>query len=96
MTQPIGAVPPARSQAKYQVRFDWSEPGTWEPAVAGASRMYLMTPHEMPIDPSFIRCAVEQKLIALALAATHGEAGRSAVVEGTCESRVRTRRNTEG
>ncbi|WP_224241043.1 NmrA family NAD(P)-binding protein [Hyalangium gracile] len=45
---------------KGEVRFDWSEPGTWKPAVAGAGRMYLMMPHELPLDPSFVRCAVEQ------------------------------------
>lgn len=43
-----------------EVRFDWSDPGSWEPAVAGAARMYLMAPHELPVDPSFVRCAVEQ------------------------------------
>lgn len=43
-----------------EVRFDWSDPNTWEPAVAGAARMYLMAPHETPVDPSFVSSAVEQ------------------------------------
>ena len=43
-----------------EVRFDWSDPGSWEPAVEGAARMYLMAPHELPVDPSFVRCSVEQ------------------------------------
>jgi uncharacterized protein YbjT (DUF2867 family) len=41
-------------------RFDWSDPGTWESAVAGARRMYLMAPHELPVEPAFVRGAVEQ------------------------------------
>lgn len=45
---------------KGEVRFDWSDSGTWAPAVSGASRMYLMAPHELPVDPSFVRLAVEQ------------------------------------
>ncbi|TVL88006.1 NAD(P)H-binding protein [Streptomyces sp. SAJ15] len=28
------------------VRFDWTEPATWEPAVAGAAAVYLITPEE--------------------------------------------------
>ncbi|MFP2909281.1 NmrA family NAD(P)-binding protein [Pyxidicoccus sp. 3LFB2] len=45
---------------KGQVRFDWAEPATWEPAVTGASRMYLMAPHDTPVDPAFVRLAVER------------------------------------
>ena len=45
---------------KGEVRFDWADPKTWEPAVAGVSRMYLMAPHELPVDPAFVRCAVER------------------------------------
>ncbi|MFV2113090.1 NAD(P)H-binding protein [Micromonospora sp. LOL_025] len=41
------------------VRFDWALPATWEPAVAGASRLYLMAPHDVPVDPAFVRLAVE-------------------------------------
>ncbi len=51
---------PVRPAArKGPIRFDWKDPSTWEPAVKGASRMYLMAPHELPVDPAFVRCAVE-------------------------------------
>ncbi|GGS34076.1 NmrA family protein [Actinokineospora fastidiosa] len=49
--------PASRSGA---VRFDWSDPATWEPALAGASRLYLMAPHELPVDPAFVHQAVDQ------------------------------------
>ena len=42
-----------------EVRFDWSDRSTWEPALAGVARMYLMAPHEMPVDPSFVSTAVD-------------------------------------
>lgn len=57
---------------KGEVRFDWSDPGTWEPAVAGASRMYLMAPHELPVDPSFVRCAVDQGVRRIVLLSSRG------------------------
>jgi uncharacterized protein YbjT (DUF2867 family) len=43
-----------------EVRFDWSDPTTWEPAVGDAARMYLMAPDGQPVDPSFVRLAVDQ------------------------------------
>jgi uncharacterized protein YbjT (DUF2867 family) len=43
-----------------EVRFDWSDPTTWEPAVADAERMYLMAPDGQPVDPALVRLAVEQ------------------------------------
>lgn len=45
---------------KGEVRFDWHDPASWAPAVDGATRMYLMAPHELPVDPAFVRRAVEQ------------------------------------
>lgn len=51
---------PVRAAARRgAVSFDWAEPRTWEPAVAGVSRLYLMAPHEVPIDAAFVGCAVE-------------------------------------
>jgi uncharacterized protein YbjT (DUF2867 family) len=41
-----------------EVRFDWSDPATWEPAVADADRMYLMAPDGQPVEPAFVRRAV--------------------------------------
>jgi uncharacterized protein YbjT (DUF2867 family) len=43
-----------------EVRFDWTRPDTWEPAVTGAGGLYLMAPHELPVDPSFVTLAVER------------------------------------
>jgi len=43
-----------------EVRFDWSDPDSWEPAVADAERMYLMAPHEQPVNPAFVSGAVER------------------------------------
>lgn len=54
------------------VRFDWADPDTWEPAVSGASRMYLMAPHELPIDPSFVACAVGQGVRRIVLLSSRG------------------------
>jgi uncharacterized protein YbjT (DUF2867 family) len=55
-----------------EVPFDWSDQATWEPAVTGAARMYLMAPHELPIDPSFVRCAVEQGVRHIVLLSSRG------------------------
>jgi uncharacterized protein YbjT (DUF2867 family) len=41
-----------------EVRFDWTDPETWPPALAGAERMYLMAPDGQPVDPDFVRLAV--------------------------------------
>jgi uncharacterized protein YbjT (DUF2867 family) len=43
-----------------EVPFDWSDRRTWEPTVSGAARMYLMAPHELPVDPAFVSYAVER------------------------------------
>lgn len=42
-----------------EVRFDWDDPGTWEPAIGDASRMYLMAPDGTAVDPAFVARAVE-------------------------------------
>ncbi|TDQ54329.1 NmrA family NAD(P)-binding protein [Actinorugispora endophytica] len=42
------------------VRFDWTDPETWEPALAGATKLYLMAPDGLAVDPSLVACAVEQ------------------------------------
>ncbi|MEV4803664.1 NmrA family NAD(P)-binding protein [Nonomuraea sp. NPDC049421] len=41
-----------------ETRFDWSDQATWEPAVTGASALYLMAPDGVPIDPEFVSLAV--------------------------------------
>ena len=39
--------------------FDWAQPQTWEPALAGVERMYLMAPDGVAVDPAFVRAAVD-------------------------------------
>jgi uncharacterized protein YbjT (DUF2867 family) len=48
--------PASRSSA---TRFDWSSPGTWEPALAGVGAVYLMAPDGVPVDPRFVTRAVD-------------------------------------
>ncbi|GAA1998154.1 NAD(P)H-binding protein [Nocardiopsis rhodophaea] len=43
-----------------EVRFDWTDPGTWETALDDAWGMYLMAPDGLPIDPAFVARAVER------------------------------------
>ncbi|MGS2619689.1 NmrA family transcriptional regulator [Micromonospora sp. LZ34] len=52
------------------VRFDWSAPRTWSAAISGVSRMYLMAPHELPVDPAFVSRAVEQGVRRIVLLAS--------------------------
>jgi uncharacterized protein YbjT (DUF2867 family) len=53
-------------------RFDWSDPATWEPALAGVERMYLMAPHELPVDPSFVSSAVDRGVRHIVLLSSRG------------------------
>jgi uncharacterized protein YbjT (DUF2867 family) len=53
-------------------RFDWSDSSTWEPAVAGVTRMYLMAPHELPVDPSFVAGAVNHGARRIVLLSSSG------------------------
>ncbi|WFB08777.1 NAD(P)H-binding protein [Streptomyces sp. LX-29] len=39
------------------VRFDWTEPATWEPAVAGAAAVYLIAPEEAEPVHDFVKQA---------------------------------------
>ncbi|RBY85276.1 SDR family oxidoreductase [Blastococcus sp. TF02A-26] len=41
------------------VRFDWTDDDTWEAALTGATRLYLMAPDGTPVDPGFVARAVE-------------------------------------
>ncbi|MBB6170123.1 uncharacterized protein YbjT (DUF2867 family) [Nocardiopsis mwathae] len=43
-----------------EVPFDWGDPATWDLVLDGASRMYLMAPHELPIAPAFAARSVER------------------------------------
>jgi uncharacterized protein YbjT (DUF2867 family) len=53
-------------------RFDWSDASTWEPAVAGVARMYLMAPHELPVDPAFVGSAVDHGVRHIVLLSSGG------------------------
>ncbi len=55
-----------------EVRFDWAAPDTWEPAVAGASGLYLMAPDGVPVDPEFVRCAVSHGVTRIVLLSSGG------------------------
>jgi uncharacterized protein YbjT (DUF2867 family) len=55
-----------------EVRFDWSDPATWEAAVTGVTRIYLMAPHEQPIDPQFVQRAVKQGVRHIVLLSSRG------------------------
>jgi uncharacterized protein YbjT (DUF2867 family) len=54
------------------VPFDWTDPETWAPAVGGVDRMWLMAPHEQPVDPAFVRLAVERGVRRLVLLSSGG------------------------
>jgi uncharacterized protein YbjT (DUF2867 family) len=52
---------PARAASRAgPARFDWADPASWEPAVTGAAGMYLMAPDGVPVEPSFLRLAVDR------------------------------------
>ncbi|GAA0954536.1 NAD(P)H-binding protein [Nonomuraea longicatena] len=40
-----------------EVRFDWSDPGTWDAAVRGARAVYLVAPPETGLAPEFVKRA---------------------------------------
>ncbi|GAB7043390.1 MULTISPECIES: SDR family oxidoreductase [Catenuloplanes] len=44
------------------LRFDWSAPQTWEPALAGGSAMFLMAPDGVPVDQELIALAARAGL----------------------------------
>lgn len=50
-----------------RVPFDWSEPHTWEGALDGAGAVYLMAPDGVPVDPAFVKLAVDQGVRRLVL-----------------------------
>jgi uncharacterized protein YbjT (DUF2867 family) len=39
-------------------RFDWTDGATWEPVLDRASRLYLLAPDGVPVDPAFVALAV--------------------------------------
>ena len=55
-----------------EVRFDWSDPDTWEPALSGVDRIYLMAPDGTPVDEAFVRLAVERGARRIVLLSSRG------------------------
>ncbi|WFE53595.1 NAD(P)H-binding protein [Micromonospora sp. WMMD1155] len=51
-----------------EVRFDWSRQDTWEPALAGASAVYLLAPEEPTLAADFVTRAADsgvRRIVAL-------------------------------
>jgi uncharacterized protein YbjT (DUF2867 family) len=64
---------PVRAASRHgEVRFDWSDADTWTQALAGAAAIYLMAPHELPVDPSFVERAAEQEVRHIVLLSSRG------------------------
>ncbi|MEU4740279.1 NAD(P)H-binding protein [Actinosynnema sp. NPDC023658] len=63
-----------RASRRGDVRFDWSDRGTWSGALAGVERVYLMAPHELPVDPDFVHDAVAAGMRRFVLLSTRGAA----------------------
>jgi uncharacterized protein YbjT (DUF2867 family) len=53
-------------------RFDWTDHATWEPVLDGVSRMYLLAPDGMPVDPSFVALAVARGVDRIVLQSSAG------------------------
>jgi uncharacterized protein YbjT (DUF2867 family) len=54
------------------VRFDWSDPDSWPAAVDGATGLYLMAPHGMPVEPAFVQTAVDRGVRRVVLLSSRG------------------------
>lgn len=63
-----------RASRRGEVRFDWSDRDTWAGALDGVERVYLMAPHELPVDPEFVHEAVARGVRRLVLLSTRGVA----------------------
>lgn len=64
---------PVRAASRHgAVRFDWSAPPMWEPALAGADRLFLMAPDGVPVDPAFVALAVESGVRRVVLLSSRG------------------------
>ncbi|WKX71108.1 NAD(P)H-binding protein [Streptomyces sp. XD-27] len=62
-----GAAVRAASRSS-EVTFDWTAPATWEPALAGATALYLVAPDDPDPVEDFVRLAVEsgvRRIVAL-------------------------------
>jgi uncharacterized protein YbjT (DUF2867 family) len=52
--------------------FDWAEPATWPPVVAGATSMFLMAPDGVAVDEEFVAVAVDAGMRRIVLLSSLG------------------------
>ncbi|MFD7652471.1 NAD(P)H-binding protein [Actinosynnema sp. NPDC059797] len=64
--------PVRRASRHGDVRFDWTDRETWAPALDGVERVYLMAPHELPVEPEFVHEAVDRGVRRLVLLSSRG------------------------
>lgn len=51
---------PVRGASRHSAtRFDWNDRSTWEPALRGANRMFLMAPDGIPVHPDLVGLAAD-------------------------------------
>lgn len=64
---------PVRAASRHgDVRFDWSAPPTWEPALDGADRLFVLAPDGVAVDPAFVAQAVESGVQRIVLLSSRG------------------------
>ncbi|MCK8679499.1 NmrA family NAD(P)-binding protein [Streptomyces lichenis] len=64
---------PVREASRHgATRFDWDDQNTWEPALTGADRMFLMAPDGVPVNPDFVHLAAELKVHHIVLLSSRG------------------------
>lgn len=54
------------------VRFDWTDASTWDSAVAGCTRAFVMAPDGVEVEPAFLRAAVSRGIRRLVLLSSKG------------------------
>ncbi|PZF81413.1 NAD(P)H-binding protein [Jiangella anatolica] len=67
----LGA-PVRAASRRGDVRFDWSEPPTWAPALDGSDRLFVLAPDGVPVDPAFVAQAVESGVRRIVLLSSRG------------------------
>ncbi|MFI6230597.1 NmrA family NAD(P)-binding protein [Micromonospora echinospora] len=64
---------PVRAASRHAgTRFDWADDTSWEPALAGAGRLFLMAPDGVDVDPAFVRLAADMKVGRVVLLSSRG------------------------
>lgn len=53
-------------------RFDWADRATWAPVLDGVSRLYLLTPDGVPVEPEFVAVAVASGVRRIVLQSSAG------------------------